>query len=120
LRLSDTGAVGMFDASTRHKRSQDLAPAYYDAGPSSWGKARPWLGHHDSFGPDTRALLVLAPKDGAVLAVPETGGLGGTAVFPLDERPQLEGLAFNGAGDMFLTSEGVDGPAQLRMFRYSP
>jgi N-acylneuraminate cytidylyltransferase len=43
LRLSEGGRVGMFDASQYTRRSQDLEPAYHDAGQYCWGRAGAWL-----------------------------------------------------------------------------
>lgn len=43
LRRGDGGAVAPFDAAHVNTRTQDLEPAYYDAGQFYWGGAEAWL-----------------------------------------------------------------------------
>ncbi len=58
LRLDHDNAVDMFDAETRHSRSQDLEPAYHDAGQFYWGKTDAWRQQRDVFGLASRALVL--------------------------------------------------------------
>lgn len=43
LRRTDDGRTEPFDARHSQTRSQDLEPAYYDAGQFYWGRAESWL-----------------------------------------------------------------------------
>ena len=43
LVMTDSGGVTPFDPSSITKRSQDLTPAYHDAGQLYWAKASTWL-----------------------------------------------------------------------------
>lgn len=55
LRLDAAGRVSMFDATQFTRRSQDLEPAYHDAGQFCWGRASAWLGVDNVFTPTCRA-----------------------------------------------------------------
>lgn len=56
LRLAPDGAVEMFAPELYTARSQDLEPAYHDAGQFYWGKSAAWRAAPAFFGPRTRAL----------------------------------------------------------------
>jgi N-acylneuraminate cytidylyltransferase len=43
LRITDSHRVAMFDPDQLNTRSQDLEPAYHDAGQYYWGRAEAWL-----------------------------------------------------------------------------
>ena len=43
LVMTASGGVAPFDPHSISKRSQDLPPAYHDAGQLYWGKASTWL-----------------------------------------------------------------------------
>ncbi|TVR83265.1 MAG: pseudaminic acid cytidylyltransferase [Rhodospirillales bacterium] len=43
LRVTDTGGVEMFAPEHLNTRSQDLEPAYHDAGQFYWGRTEAWL-----------------------------------------------------------------------------
>jgi uncharacterized protein YjiK len=56
----------------------------------------------------TKAVVVLGPD----------GGLRHVWPLPEDRFEQPEGLAFLPSGDLFIASEGVDGPGRLYRFAY--
>lgn len=58
LRLAPDGAVGMLDPVAYGTRSQDLEPAFHDAGQFYWGRSRAWRQAAEFFGPHTRALIL--------------------------------------------------------------
>ena len=58
LTLDEQGAVGMFDPEMFHRRSQDLVPAYHDAGQFYWGTAKAWLAETPIFTAKSRALVL--------------------------------------------------------------
>lgn len=43
LRMTDSNRVEMFDPEQLNSRSQDLEPAYHDAGQFYWGRPEAWL-----------------------------------------------------------------------------
>jgi pseudaminic acid cytidylyltransferase len=43
IRLDNQGRIGMFHPENFHSRSQDLEPAYHDAGQFCWGTAKAWM-----------------------------------------------------------------------------
>jgi pseudaminic acid cytidylyltransferase len=43
IRLDNQGRIGMFHPENFHIRSQDLEPAYHDAGQFCWGTAKAWM-----------------------------------------------------------------------------
>jgi N-acylneuraminate cytidylyltransferase len=51
LRRDADGAVEMFDPSQMLTRSQDLEPAWHDAGQFYWGRAGDWAADQGVFGP---------------------------------------------------------------------
>lgn len=58
-RLSD-GSVQFFQPEHRLTRSQDLEPAYHDAGQFYWGRISAWTGREPIFGLST-AIVTLPP-----------------------------------------------------------
>ena len=58
LTLDDAGMVGMLDAEMFHCRSQDLTPAFHDAGQFYWGTAQAWLAQSPIFTAKSRALVL--------------------------------------------------------------
>jgi len=48
LLQTETGGIAPFDASSIGKRSQDLTPAFHDAGQLYWAKTKTWLDPHKS------------------------------------------------------------------------
>lgn len=60
LRIDASGAVGMFQPEALMTRSQDLEPAYHDAGQFYWGRASAFADGTPLFGP--RSRLVLLPR----------------------------------------------------------
>jgi pseudaminic acid cytidylyltransferase len=59
LRLDQASRVSMFDPDQFPKRSQDLEPAFHDAGQFCWGRAQAWLKVSNVFTP--RCLAVRLP-----------------------------------------------------------
>ena len=49
LRLTSSGGVSMFQPQHRQTRSQDLEPAYHDAGQFYWGRAEAFLEGRQTF-----------------------------------------------------------------------
>lgn len=60
IELNESGRVRMFDERQFDVRSQDLAPAYHDAGQFYWGRAEAWRAKRRMFGAD--ASVVLLPR----------------------------------------------------------
>lgn len=58
LRLSTDGSVSMFEPSNLLVRSQDLEPAYHDAGQFYFGRREAWLGGAPIFAPHSRAFVL--------------------------------------------------------------
>lgn len=58
LRIGPDGAVEMFAPGNYATRSQDLVPAYHDAGQFYWGRSMAWRTAPAFFGPATRALIL--------------------------------------------------------------
>jgi pseudaminic acid cytidylyltransferase len=59
LRLSGAGnRVSMFQPEHLMTRSQDLEPAYHDAGQFYWGRAEAWREERPVYGPGTAALII--------------------------------------------------------------
>lgn len=59
LVMTDSGGVAPFDPASIGKRSQDLTPAYHDAGQLYWAKASSWLDNSKSiFGANSRMLVL--------------------------------------------------------------
>lgn len=70
LRLSTDGSVSPFNPDAVNLRSQDLEPAYYDAGQFYWGRRNAWLSgapvHPNGRGlviPEWRAVDIDTPDD---------------------------------------------------------
>jgi pseudaminic acid cytidylyltransferase len=70
LRLGEDGRVEPFDRQYEYVRSQDLEPAYHDAGQFYWGRASAWLDGLDIHGngagivlPDWRVVDIDTPED---------------------------------------------------------
>lgn len=62
IRLDSQHRVSMFDASQFHRRSQDLEPAYHDAGQFCWGLARAWQCTENVFTPECVAIELPAHR----------------------------------------------------------
>jgi pseudaminic acid cytidylyltransferase len=58
LRRAPSGGVSLMNPETANVRSQDLEPAYHDAGQFYWGRASAWLAHSPVFGPRTASVLL--------------------------------------------------------------
>lgn len=62
LRLLPGGGVEMFEPQHRHTRSQDLEPAYHDAGQFYWGTAQAFLDELPTFAPHSLAFILPAHR----------------------------------------------------------
>ena len=62
VRLDAEGRVGMFQPEHGATRSQDLEPAYHDAGQWYWGTRDAWLEGRPIFAPDSRAVVLPASR----------------------------------------------------------
>ena len=60
IRIVEGGAVGMFDPSAFECRSQDLEPAYHDAGQFYWGRPEAWKECRPIF--TSAARVVVLPR----------------------------------------------------------
>lgn len=60
LRVGADGHVGAMHPEYSMTRTQDLEPAYHDAGQFYWGRARAWMEETPIFGP--RSLAVVVPS----------------------------------------------------------
>lgn len=60
LRLLPEGGVEMFEPQHRSTRSQDLEPAYHDAGQFYWGTAQAFLDDLPTFAPHSLAYVLPA------------------------------------------------------------
>jgi N-acylneuraminate cytidylyltransferase len=60
LRMTPAGRVEMIQPEHLSTRSQDLEPAYHDAGQFYWGRAEAWQARRPLFGP--RSAPVLLPR----------------------------------------------------------
>lgn len=58
LRLNSAGGVEMFRPEYMNARSQDLEPAYHDAGQFYWGRTEAWLEHKPLFTPDSAPVIM--------------------------------------------------------------
>ncbi|MDT3306371.1 pseudaminic acid cytidylyltransferase [Shewanella vaxholmensis] len=58
IKLSNHGAVSMFDASQEQVRSQDLDEAYHDAGQFYWGRTEAFLERKSIFAPHSRVVIL--------------------------------------------------------------
>lgn len=59
LVMTGSGGVAPFDPASIGKRSQDLTPAYHDAGQLYWAKASSWLDNSKAiFGANSRMLVL--------------------------------------------------------------
>lgn len=59
LIMTENGGVMPFDPASIGKRSQDLTPAYHDAGQLYWAKASSWLDNSKNvFGVNSRMLVL--------------------------------------------------------------
>ena len=62
VRLDAEGRVGMFQPEHGATRSQDLEPAYHDAGQWYWGTRDAWLEGRPIFAPESRAVVLPASR----------------------------------------------------------
>lgn len=60
LRVNQQGRVEMFQPENFHTRSQDLEPAFHDAGQFCWGRAQAWLDQQIVF--SISSLPVILPR----------------------------------------------------------
>lgn len=60
LRVTKNGKLEMFDPKLFKVRSQDLEPAWHDAGQFYWGKAQAWVSERPIFG--DRTVPVYLPR----------------------------------------------------------
>ncbi|GAA0868127.1 pseudaminic acid cytidylyltransferase [Brevundimonas basaltis] len=58
IRIDGRGHVSMFQPKHMLTRSQDLEPAFHDAGQFYWGRADAWLAGRPIFGPRSVALAL--------------------------------------------------------------
>lgn len=58
VRLTADGRMAMFQPDAFHTRSQDLDPAYHDAGQFYWGRPEAWLRQEPVFGPRSTPLVI--------------------------------------------------------------
>jgi pseudaminic acid cytidylyltransferase len=58
LRRLDGGGIDLFEPAHALTRSQDLAPAFHDAGQFYWGRAQAWLADRPDYSPATRPVLL--------------------------------------------------------------
>lgn len=58
LRQSTNGGCEMFWPEFRQRRSQNLEPAYHDAGQFYWGRREAWLEQRPLFTPNSRMLIL--------------------------------------------------------------
>jgi N-acylneuraminate cytidylyltransferase len=58
LRIDDAGGVSMFWPQYELTPSQELEPAFHDAGQFYWGRREAWLTGRPIFGPNSRMLVL--------------------------------------------------------------
>jgi N-acylneuraminate cytidylyltransferase len=58
LRIRGDGRVEMFQPECFNLRSQDLEPAYHDAGQFYWGRAQAWLAETPIFNADAAPIIL--------------------------------------------------------------
>ncbi|WP_102107863.1 pseudaminic acid cytidylyltransferase [Oceaniglobus roseus] len=58
VRITPEGRLAMFDAAQYATRSQDLEPAYHDAGQFYWARTAAWRSDAPPFGPGTLPLVL--------------------------------------------------------------
>jgi N-acylneuraminate cytidylyltransferase len=58
LRMTPGGGVAMYWPEFEQARSQDLEPAYHDAGQFYWGRREAWLGRRPIYSAHSRMLLL--------------------------------------------------------------
>jgi N-acylneuraminate cytidylyltransferase len=58
LRKTASGGAEMFWPEHRQTRSQDLEPAYHDAGQYYFGRSKAWLEQRPLFAPESRLLVI--------------------------------------------------------------
>ena len=61
IKLNDNGSTTMFRPDKYQERSQDLTPAYHDAGQFYWGDADAWLENKNIFVNSKSFPLILPP-----------------------------------------------------------
>ena len=81
------------------------------------GLAKPRLRFSEvAVDPSGDRLWLLSATDRMLVVVGMNGAVLGQHIFSAEEMPQLEGAAFLPDGRLVLASEGVDGPAWLRIY----
>jgi len=58
LKRTPDGGVTMFQPEHRHTRSQDLEPAFHDAGQFYWGLTEAWLNGESAYGPHSAPVIL--------------------------------------------------------------
>ena len=58
IRIDESGRSGMFNPNAFHCRSQDLEPAYHDAGQFYWGRSQAWLGENVMFSKISQPIII--------------------------------------------------------------
>jgi pseudaminic acid cytidylyltransferase len=58
IKIDETGRAGMFNPEAFLHRSQDLEPAYHDAGQFYWGKSHAWLNDGVMFSSISRPIVI--------------------------------------------------------------
>ena len=58
IRIDAEGRVRMFDSTQFNVRSQDLEPAYHDAGQFYWGRPEAWTLGRMVFSPESRVVML--------------------------------------------------------------
>ena len=62
IRLDSLHRISMFDPTQFHRRSQDLEPAFHDAGQFCWGRALAWHSVENVFTPECVAIELPAHR----------------------------------------------------------
>ena len=60
LRITSDGRIAMFHPEYMNTRSQDLEPAYHDAGQFYWGRSAAWLSGQAIFGETASPVMIPA------------------------------------------------------------
>jgi len=69
--------------------------------------------------PRTGRLYVASAADSTLLVLDRDGRLCAAHVFDDRELPKIEGISFTANGNLVISSEGVDSPSRIQVFRYA-
>ena len=58
IKINSNGLASMFNPNAFNSRSQDLEPAFYDAGQFYWGKSKSWLNNKYIFSEISSPLII--------------------------------------------------------------